>query len=419
MRSILTMLCLLGMLLGAAPAAEKLERPLQAPEITKEHPRLFVDAEGIQQIRQRIREGVEPTVSSWAKVQATVDNLVQNDWQPKPYTGEDAGLFYKNLWRDASATRDLALAWQIGGNEEHARRAIAAIIAWTQAKPLPASHFDPELAYPNAGMLVARSSIQLLWAYDLLYQHPDFDYEDKMRAEGWFRLCEAWIKIGHHRWAVNDYFDKQYFQNHLAADAMTLTAIGYALNDRNLVQYALDSEKNDRDFADLIEGMILMEGDEPYYREPEKKPVQTGEIIDRYRHYEIGGHYKDYVTKPNRGLQYCILSLNLMSITAELHYQHGLNMFEYAAPGGENLELVFSFYAPFYAAMDSSLQGGFYAGETERMTGGGDFPAVFEFGHRHYPENERIIEVLIKRDRTAHRTLLLGWPPLLYGEPLD
>ena len=42
--------------------------------------------------------------------------------------------------------------------------------------------------------------------------------------------------------------------------------IGYALGDKQLVQYVLDSDNNPRDLKKLISGAILIKGDTNYFK---------------------------------------------------------------------------------------------------------------------------------------------------------
>jgi hypothetical protein len=108
----------------------------------------------------------------------------------------------------------------------------------------------------------------------------------------------------------------------------------------------------------------------------------------------------------------------LLGITAQMLATNGLDLWDYRAPGGENLRLPFSFYAPIYASMDASAQGGFYRGETERMTFGGDSRAIFEIAAARYPNDPAIGKVLDREGRGKDTTELLGSEALLFGAPV-
>jgi hypothetical protein len=82
-----------------------------------------------------------------------------------------------------------------------------------------------------------------------------------------------------------------------------------------------------------------------------------------------------------------MLSSHLLAITAQMLATNGLDLWDYRAAGGENLRLPFSFYAPIYSSMDATAQGGFFRGEQERMTLGGDSRAIFEIAAARYPRS--------------------------------
>ncbi len=86
-------------------------------------------------------------------------------------------------------------------------------------------------------------------------------------------------------WEDNDYFNKQYYQNHLVAHSMGILMLGLATDNDELVQFAIDSPANPRDVKELLSGCILMDGDTPCSREKAgSAPPVKGEIYDRYRH---------------------------------------------------------------------------------------------------------------------------------------
>lgn len=76
------------------------------------------------------------------------------------------------------------------------------------------------------------------------------------------------IEEGVKRWVENDYFGKQYFQNHIVAEVVGLMSIGIILRDNELVNYVYDGETNPHNIKKVIEGIILMKGQPPYCGEP-------------------------------------------------------------------------------------------------------------------------------------------------------
>ena len=388
--------------------------------IGTDHPRLILSRQELASMRERVQSGRDPWNSTWTVLQKRVDVFCAGKWQPAVYTGNDSRKFYDAAICDGSAARDLALAYHITGNSKYAFKAVAIISAWLQPEILPGTKFDSEKNFPNLGMLVARGSFPFLYAYDLLAADKLISPELRDRFAVWLRILEGQIEEGSHRWELNDYFDKQYYQNHLVADAVGLMAIGIILQDTNLVQYAVDSVENPRDIKEQIVGLILMEGDTPYYREPEKFPVQTGEIMDRYRHFEMGGHYGVYVTKPDRGFQYCGLSTTLLVIAAEMGRNNGFDLYNWTAPSGETLRLPLDFYADFYITGDASIQGGFYTGE-DAWIGANDSTthALWEVAASRFPKAGKYRDVLRAYERGSQDIHLLGPVTLTHGPSLD
>ena len=239
-----------------------------------------------------------------------------------------------------------------------------------------------------------------------------------LQFKDWLRILLPHIKEGARRWHENDYFGKQYYQNHIVAEVVGLMSIGIILRDNELVNYAYDGEKNPRNAKNVIEGMILMNGQPPYIGEPGSWPTHDGEIMDRYRHFVLTHH--GYTTKPNRALQYVGLSTNLMMITAEMGRLNGFDLYNYVAPAGENIKLPLLFYADFYIVKDASIKGGFYEGEDSWINHNDQ--AVFtlwEVAHARYPEEKIFNEVLRKNERASRKLHLLGPVLLTHGRCIE
>ncbi len=384
----------------------------------KAHPRLFLDQEGLDAMRMRALQGDTEFEEAWARLQSIADRALEQPL-PAPYQGDNARQYYLKGQAAGAMARDLALAYHISGKQDYANRAVAILDAWASATPLPGTSLSEKIHYPNLGMMVARGSLPFIWTYDLLYTNASMTHAKREQVQRWFRALVKVIKEGSRRWEENDYFNKQFYQNHLVADALGLLAIAYATGDQELAQYALDSDKNPRDYRELLTGVILMPGDEPYYREPGDFTVRPGEIMDRYRHFALGGHYGDYVTKANRALQYSHLSLRQLSLMAEITRTNGLDLYGYTAPGGENLETSWTFLAEYYQPGFVIPKGDFYEGESARIGKGGDPTTFFEFAYACYPENLKLQKLIANLDRGKQpRTECIGWPVLTHGRTL-
>ncbi len=380
------------------------------------HPRLILDRAGLDAMKSRALSGSPPWQDAWLALEKKARRAVEITPLFKTYTGTQSYDFYKTLLPQAQASRDLALAWWITGDPSYAEAARKILALWAEAEPAPGTGFAATPDELGKGMLIPRSILPMIWAYDILAGGAVLDESESHHFSAWLTALVPQIKDGARIWKEHHYFDHQYFQNHLAGENMGLIAIAVATGDTGLLRHAVNSLENDRDHLDLLEGLILMPGDPVYYREPPgAADPQAGEIIDRYRHFQMAGHFKDYMTYPNRGLQYCMLSSHLLAISAQILSNNGIDLWRHKAPGGESLELPFTFYAPIYAAMDSSLQGGFYSGETGRLCRGGDNRALFELAAFRYPHNRAIAAAIDWPGRATDESGLLGFEALIFG----
>ena len=367
-------------------------------------PRLLISSGELAAAKQRLDQ--PPMSVAYAHLRARAERLLGDAHEPRPYCGTDPGVFFKEAHRQGNAARDLALCHHLSGEERFGQRAAAFLRAWSSADPAPGGRLDPGLA--ASGMVRARGAASFVFANDLLASSGLLSVESEQSIAGWFRQLSVGIRTAITLWERKNYFNRQDYQNHVVAHTAGLALIGSALADGSMVQFALDSPENPRDLRDLIAGTIMMPGDKPHHREPRGWPIHRGEIYDRYRHF----------TAPNKGLQYCYLSLLLLTATAESAARLGLDFFGYRGPHGGQLRDSFDFYADFYRERNSALKGGFYAGETDRMGLVGDTPALFEVAAHRYPDSTPVFELLRAVDRSAYGSEVFGPAVLLYGTDL-
>lgn len=388
--------------------------------LSDSHPRLVMSREDIAVMKSNVASGEEPYAGAWERLEERVDRYLESGRKIRPYTGDDSYLFYKAAIRDGEYARDLSIAYHITGNKDYAAKATDIIAAWCDPANGAGAYFDHEIRYANTGMVVARSSFVFMYAYDLLMADSLIPEAVGENFRNWLRTLLPHIREGARRWEENDYFGQQYYQNHIAADALGQLAMGVMLGDENLVKYALCSEENPRDVLDVIKGCILMKGETPNIGEPVDIPVEDGEIIDRYRHFILGGHYKDYKTKPNRALQYCGLTTTLMVCMAEIMRHNGVDLYSYEAQSGEAIVLPLKYYADFYIQKNTVIKSGFYSGENDWINKNEQATfALWEVASCRYPQVEIFRDVLDVNDRTSANLHLLGPVSLTHGRKLQ
>lgn len=412
---------------SAARPVKKLE--ITVPPITPVHPRILLTPADVAAIKQAIGAHAEPRYSAWLNLKSRADRLIRPPVD-LPYTGRDSLMFYNVAKGAGNRASHLALAFLLNGNPAYAAKSKEILLAWARAAPLPASRFAPEIRFVSSGMDTARGMIGFIYAYDCLYN--SLLPAERTAVEAWLRAMLPGIRDGIARWNTpykgtkNDprgwvespdpkqsYFGGQFYQNHLVSHTMGVLLIGYALGDRELVQFAVDSPDNPRDLLELFEGMILMAGDPVVGNvDTMNPPPQDGEIIDRYRH----------INPPGLGLGYSTLALNQMMVMAEVLFANGLDFYQRKGGHGETLEQPFNFYADFFRLGDASIKGGFYKGEA--VAKGGPQVAVFEVANQRYPGNPEIGALLHSVNRAAvdpngSEETYLCFPTLIHGVGLQ
>lgn len=389
-------------------------------EIPESYPRLVLSREDIQTMRTNVASGKDPWACSWNNLQKNISSCFETGWSPVVYNGENSLDFYKACTRSGELARNLAIAYHITLDRKYADKAVYIIDCWTSALPVAGTWFNPEIRYPNTGMEVSRAMFPFLYAYDLLRAADLVPSQTIDRFEAWLRILLPHILEGARRWEENDYFGHQYYQNHIVAEAVGIMAIGIVLGDATLVEYALDSDENPRDVKEIIEGIILMDGQPPYENEPVIIRTEDGEIMDRYRHFSMGGHYKDYMTHPNRALQYCGLSSTLLVACAEMGRMIGVDLYDWSAETGECIKLPLMYYADFYIGKNTVIKSGFYAGE-DRWINANDTAtfSLWEIAHCRYPDEKKFTEVLATNNRGSMDLHLFGPVILTHGRPVQ
>lgn len=365
-----------------------------------ESPRIECDLAMLERAQKRIQSKQEPFYSYWQKAER--DRNAAFRMKPAPYTGGDALKFHGIAQQQGIATRLLAYEWRLEGTENAGAQAIRILDEWASATPLPGTQFDPKIRFPNAGMDIARGMLPFVAAYDLLDGHPDLTKEKRERIESWFRALILVVKEGIHRWESNNDFGGQEFQNHHVAHVMGLVIFGAALRDDELIQFALDSLDNPKDFKELVAGIILMPGDKPHGG-LRNKPLHAGEIQDRYRTSEGGG------------LTYCHLSMTMMMYTAEvLTRVTSKDWVNWKAPGGDCLKLPATFYSDFFRLKNARINGDYYFRDQKAIQNNTPYLGTFEVALHHWPDVPNLKAVVRSMDRASTPRSWLCY----YGLPL-
>ncbi len=358
----------------------------------------------LERARKRIQTRQEPFWTYWQATRPERESALAT--KPQPYVGSDSLKFHAAAQDQGIAARLLVYEWRLEGSEQSGTHAVELLLRWAEATPMPGTHFDPEIRFPNSGMDVARGMLPFVAAYDLLDGHAALTDENRRTIETWFRSLANVVKEGIRRWEDNDNFGGQGFQNHHAAHALGLVLFGAALRDDELIEFAIDSPNNPRDFQELIAGLILMPGEKPHGG-LRNKPLHAGEIQDRHR------------TTGGAGLTYCHLSLTIMLYTAEILTRvTGDDWVNYPAPGGECLQLSTTLYTGFFRFRNERINGDYYFRDQRAIQNNASYLGTFEVALHHWPDvpNLRAIVRSINRARTPRSWLCYyGLPLLTHG----
>lgn len=385
--------------------------------VAANHPVIFTTAAEVERMRERVDRAEEPFYSAWENTLEEANAALGREYVPEQ--NDHHGQYFNLARVHAQDVRSLALAHHVTGEQEYADKAREILGLW--AENALASTYPSRGSPHSAGLVIGRVIPTFADGYALLYDQ--MSQSERNQVEAWFQKMVAPIKQSREIWRTADeiwiygnrheyeppWLGQQEFNNHLSAHNLGLLAIGFATNDHELVAEAERLPRNPRNLQVLMEGVILMEGDELYHGDPTlvdgAPAAQDGEIYDRYR------------ARSGDGLQYSFLALRLLTLQADIIGNNfpngnGHDWFAWTAPGGENLELPFEFYSEFYVTGDPAVRGGYY--EDSRLARPEYFAMpMYEIGAREYPDNAEIREVLQTRNRVHHDAETFGWTLVL------
>lgn len=368
-------------------------------------------------MRERVESREEPFYTAWLLIKEEADAALDKTYVPRQ--DEHHGRYFNLALDHGHDVRNLALAFHVTGDEKYAEKSREILRLWAEdalASPYPSTG-SPH----SAGLVIGRVIPIFADAYALLYGQMGTEERELIKA--WFQKMVHPIKESRHIWRTADeiwiygvrheyeppWLGGQRFNNHLSAHNLGLLSIGYATNDYRLVTEAERHPHNPRNLGTLMEGVILMEGDELFHEDPTitegAPPAQDGELYDRYR------------ARSGDGLQYSFLALRLLTLQADIIKNNnptgtGHDWFDWTAPGGENLRLPFEFYSEFYVTGDPSARGGYYEGSRLARPEYFAMP-MYEIAVREYPESGEIRRVLESLDRVHHDNETFGWTLVL------
>ena len=324
-------------------------------QMNGERPVVFVTDENLAQSKMMADLMVEPFYTSWLQLRAMAELALTVEI--KPYTGSSAQEYRFAACNEFIAARALALAYRHTGEEKYLNRAVEYLMAYADGEQRPGTQgfaydHDKSDGRPDIGLNIALPLTTACDTYAIIY--PFMTDSDRALVESWIQDSVKLVKQGHQFWLSKSYYGNQVGNNHLTSHLMGLISAAYALQDDKLLEYAVNSSKNESGILTMLERAILMEGDELYASDPTNedtsKPFAVGEIYDRYRVVQ------------NNGFGYAMYHLKFLTYSALAMSNNGLDLFSYVGANGENLLLPFKAYSEYLIKNDVSLGSGYYAG---------------------------------------------------------
>ena len=398
--------CLCFLLIALLPFALRVNAAETLVDETN-HPFVILSDDALQQLRKQAESDSEPMATAWSKLKAQAEKALTQTFEPEDF--QNSTQFGHASRLAASTGRDMILVWHVTGEDRLRQAARNLLLEWVDFKPQLGKNLE-RVVYGSvergdgsttAGLGLNVGTAALYWSelYCLLW--PDLTKEERARTAAWLRFLAELIEEGHRYWIDNDCYNEQDYNNHLSGHLVGLAAVGYALQNPELIAYTYDSSENPRDYQEMLHGTILMpaKGRQQFWRSDPSKTTQPGEVYDRYRVLTKRGG-------KGHGLAYAMMHLRMLVILAEVAHAHGTDYYSHTGPKGENLLLPLEFYAPFYIARSPSVKGPYHAGDRLFMH---NLP-VFTIGATRYPASKPIQDVL-----TANAQIILPSDELGYA----
>jgi hypothetical protein len=256
------------------------------------HPGCLSTRADLTRMKTKVGAEAEPWMGSWKKLIANAH--AQIGYTPNPQGSICAGAGcgsenYMTLAHDAAAAYQLALRYQIGGDERHAAAATQILDAW-------ASKLTTFTGDSNAGLRVGLYGYQLAVAAELLRDYAPWDPSalKKLLLEVFYPIDADFLQ------RHNGACDGNYWANWDLAHMATVLAIGVFTDRRDIFNLGID-----------------------YFRQG----VGAG-AIDRavyYVHPDGSGQWQE----SGRDQGHATLGPMLLAVAAEIAWNQGIDLYDY------------------------------------------------------------------------------------------
>lgn len=218
------------------PEDETVEYPLS---YTFNHPCALVSQKEIDRVKERIQDNdaSDPVFASWQ--QLCKSSLCQSSYVPDPLevvirngSANAASNNFITAAKDAAAAFQLALRWNISGEEEYAEAAMNILNSWADVcKEVTSSDNDQYLCAGFQGYTFANAA-------ELLRSYSGWTSDDQNDFKAWLRnlWCEKNIWFLDNHGGPNT-CELHYWSNWELANMASILAIGIYTEDSQLINY--------------------------------------------------------------------------------------------------------------------------------------------------------------------------------------
>lgn len=223
----------------------------------------------------------------------------------------------------------------------------------------------------DKGLDLALIAIRVAQIYRILRDYPGFSDELKGEVKQWLNVAADYIITTHiteAEYVINNpkppHYIKMLLNNHFSWHNAGLCAIGYALNDIDLVKYAIDGVfykdyGSNPDSWKYILNNGVIDG--------------NNEVFDKFRHGD----------GENQGLAYSLYNLYALTLTAEMAYSNDYeNLYQYQGENSKKRLLdAYNYYAIYFQYY---MDGEKISEKTDHIVGGREnyFGEGIDVAHR-------------------------------------
>lgn len=342
------------------------------------YPNLFHNQRELQDLKEKINAGREPYLIQYAVVATRAEQAVVPDpGDPSTvYGGRNVNDLRMVMQPQAKGAIYNALVYALGVDSEPERMEAAQkvhdfLLAWALNSLVGVSSISDLCTAGgcerySTGLQLAVGVLPYVAAYDLVIGSGLLSTSDHAAIEAWLRKVHRLVRETTFLWVAGPSGGGPVLchrrSNHTSKHISTMAAIGLVLRDAGIAKEALTGTPYEPGedpipyyWTALLADQIYMQGQPSIGCDP-SNPTHTGEVVDRYRHFDDPGVYNDPSAPPaswndaNRGYGYSLLTTGALAHVAEmvLHFGGaelpgfppsgiGRDLYRVSGPSGERI----------------------------------------------------------------------------------